>query len=145
MKWLADEIRVLRTLFLDDQVFLPPTERQLGLNGVIAAAVGETYRLPVLQLLTGWSLWSTEHGGYSSRAMTRYMYSLLLDIWLEKDVEGALVRPWRLNALGARFLKDAKSAVEASSDRQPWRIDLAWLERYMPDLSGADPDGFGDA
>jgi hypothetical protein len=116
MSWVGDEILALRTLFLDDEFYLPPTSAQLGLSGVVAELVGEDHRIPVIQLVTGLPIETT-------KMLTRFVFSKMIDEWLAKDGGQELAKPWRLNEHAREFLAACKAAVEDHPDVDPWRID----------------------
>ena len=118
---LSDEILALRTLFDNDRLFLLPTGRQVsGLVSLMNSAISDSYRKPVLQLITGLPLINTATGLPSSKMMTRHMFSVLINAFLVSIEPGD---PWEISDHYAEFLRECKNAIEASPGQKPWTID----------------------
>jgi hypothetical protein len=124
MSWVGDEILALRTLFMGDDQYLAPTHLQVhGLRNAMAKVVGEAYRKPVLQLITGLPMVDTATGQVTTKVLTRHTLSVLIDSWIERDGEDRLVHPWRITEHGVRFLRACQDAVEAGAGQDPWSMD----------------------
>jgi hypothetical protein len=121
MSWIGDEILALRTLFMGDDKYLPPTYLQVhGLRNAMTKVISEEYRVPVLQLVTGVPMIDTATGEATSKTLTRYTFSILIDNWIERDGDDELAHPWKITEQNADFLRKCEDAVEARFGQDPW-------------------------
>jgi hypothetical protein len=124
MSWIGDEILALRTLFQGDELYLAPSREQVhGLRNAVTKVIPEEARIPVMQLVTGLTLLDTATGECTTKTMTRYTFSVLIDNWMEKNGGDEIVSPWKITGYYAGFLKECQKIVEDGAGLEPWAVD----------------------